>query len=131
MAIDSDIPEELNYSENHEWLDLDGETGTVGISDYAQSQLGDIVFVELPEVGQQLEKGQIFGTIEAVKTVAEVYAPVSGKVVEVNLVVQEGAEVINADPYGAGWLIKICLTDPKECSQLLSASDYTALIAGL
>ena len=131
MATDSDIPEELHYSENHEWLDLDGETGTVGITDYAQSQLGDIVFVELPEVGQQLEKGQIFGTIEAVKTVAEVYAPVSGKVVEVNLVVQEGAEVINADPYGAGWLIKIRLADPKERSQLLSAGDYTALIAGL
>lgn len=131
MATNSEIPEELKYSENHEWLDLDGETGTVGITDYAQSQLGDIVFVELPEVGQQLEKGQIFGTIEAVKTVAEVYAPVSGKVVEINVVVQEGAEVINSEPYGAGWLIKIHLADPKELSQLLSPSDYAGLIAGL
>jgi glycine cleavage system H protein len=131
MTSDSEIPEELKYSENHEWLDLDGETGTVGITDYAQSQLGDIVFVELPEVGQQLEKGQIFGTIEAVKTVAEVYAPVSGKVVEINVVVQEGAEVINSDPYSAGWLIKIHLADPKELSQLLSAGDYAGLIAGL
>ncbi len=131
MATNNEIPEELKYSENHEWLDLDGETGTVGITDYAQSQLGDIVFVELPEVGQQLEKGQIFGTIEAVKTVAEVYAPVSGKVVEINVVVQEGAEVINSEPYGAGWLIKIHLADPKELSQLLSPSDYAGLIAGL
>ncbi|MSR83259.1 MAG: glycine cleavage system protein GcvH [Candidatus Latescibacteria bacterium] len=131
MSTNSEIPEELKYSENHEWLDLDGKTGAIGITDYAQSQLGDIVFVELPEVGQQLEKGQIFGTIEAVKTVAEVYAPVSGKVVEINVVVQEGAEVINSEPYGAGWLIKIHLADPKELSQLLSPSDYAGLIAGL
>ncbi|MBI2504625.1 MAG: glycine cleavage system protein GcvH [Candidatus Latescibacteria bacterium] len=131
MASGSDVPEELKYSEDHEWLGLDGETGAVGITDYAQSELGDIVFVELPEVGQQLEKGQVFGTIEAVKTVAEVYAPVSGEVVEINAAVQEGAEVINTDPYGAGWLIKIRLADPKELSQLLSAGDYTALIAGL
>ncbi len=131
MAINSDIPEELKYSEDHEWLSLEDETGTVGITDYAQSQLGDIVFVELPEVGQQLEKGQVFGTIEAVKTVAEVYAPVSGEVVEVNSAVQEGAEVINTEPYGAGWLIKIRLTDAKELSQLMSPGDYASLIAGL
>ena len=131
MATDSDIPEELKYSEDHEWLSLDDGTGAVGITDYAQSQLGDIVFVELPEVGQQLEKGQVFGTIEAVKTVAEVYAPVSGEVVEINAAVQEGAEVINADPYGAGWLIKIRLAEPKELSQLLSAAGYAGLIAGL
>jgi glycine cleavage system H protein len=131
MATDSDIPEELKYSEDHEWLSLDGETCTVGITDYAQAQLGDIVFVELPEVGQQLEKGQVFGTIEAVKTVAEVYAPVSGEVVEVNAAVQEGAEVINGEPYGAGWLIKIRLDEPKDLSQLLSAADYAALVAGL
>lgn len=131
MVTDSEIPEELQYSENHEWLGLDGNTGTVGITDYAQSQLGDIVFVELPEVGQQLEKGQAFGTIEAVKTVAEVYAPVAGEVVEVNAAVQEGAEVINTDPYGAGWLIKIRLAEPKELSQLLSAGDYAGLITGL
>ncbi|MCC7264954.1 MAG: glycine cleavage system protein GcvH [Candidatus Latescibacteria bacterium] len=131
MSTDSDIPEDLKYSEDHEWLALEGETGTVGITDYAQSQLGDIVFVELPEVGQQLEKGQVFGTIEAVKTVAEVYAPVSGEVVEVNAAVQEGAEVINTEPYGAGWLIKIRLADAKELSQLMSAGDYTALTAGI
>ena len=131
MSTDSDIPEDLKYSEDHEWLALEGETGTVGITDYAQSQLGDIVFVELPEVGQQLEKGQVFGTIEAVKTVAEVYAPVAGEVVEVNSAVQEGAEVINTEPYGAGWLIKIRLADAKEWSQLMSAGDYTALTGGL
>ncbi|MBM3278913.1 MAG: glycine cleavage system protein GcvH [Candidatus Handelsmanbacteria bacterium] len=131
MADGSEIPEELKYSEDHEWLAFEGKTGTVGITDYAQSQLGDIVFVELPEVGQQLERGQVFGTIEAVKTVAEVYAPVSGEVVEVNAAVQEGAEVINAEPYGAGWLIKIRLADPKELSPLLSAGDYAALIADL
>lgn len=131
MANGSEIPEDLKYSEDHEWLGLEDETGTVGITDYAQSQLGDIVFVELPEVGQQLEKGQVFGTIEAVKTVAEVYAPVSGEVVEVNAAVQEGAEVVNAEPYGAGWLIKIRLVEPKELSQLMSAGDYAGLIAGL
>jgi glycine cleavage system H protein len=131
MADGSEIPEELRYSEDHEWLGLEGEIGTVGVTDYAQSQLGDIVFVELPEVGQRLEKGQVFGTIEAVKTVAEVYAPVSGEVVEVNAVVQEGAEVVNAEPYGAGWLIKLRLAEPGELSQLLSAADYAGLIAGL
>jgi glycine cleavage system H protein len=131
MAEGSEIPEELRYSEDHEWLGLEGEIGTVGITDYAQSQLGDIVFVELPEVGQRLEKGQVFGTIEAVKTVAEVYAPVSGEVVEVNAAVQEGAEVVNAEPYGAGWLIKLRLAEPGELSQLLSPADYAGLIAGL
>lgn len=131
MANGSEIPEDLKYSEDHEWLGLEGEVGTVGITDYAQSQLGDIVFVELPEVGQQLEKGQVFGTIEAVKTVAEVYAPVSGEVVEVNEAVQEGAEVVNSEPYGAGWLIRIHLAEPKELAQLRNAADYAALIAGL
>lgn len=131
MAAESDIPEDLKYSEDHEWLSVDGDTVTVGVTDYAQSQLGDIVFVELPEVGQQLEKGQVFGTIEAVKTVAEAYAPVSGEVIEVNPAVQEGAEVINAEPYGAGWLIKMRLTEARELPQLLNAAAYADLIAGL
>ncbi len=128
MGSGDEIPEELKYSEDHEWIAADG---LIGITDYAQSQLGDIVFAELPEVGQRLEKGQVFGTIEAVKTVAEVYAPVSGEVVEVNQAVQEGAEVINADPYGAGWLIRIRLADPQELEQLLGAGEYAGLIAGL
>lgn len=131
MGSGDEIPEELNYSEDHEWIAVEGDTGVVGITDYAQSQLGDIVFVELPEVGQRLEQGQVFGTIEAVKTVAEVYAPVSGEVVEVNQTVQESAEVINADPYGAGWLVKIRLADQGEVGQLLSAKDYADLVAGL
>jgi len=128
MGSGDETPEELKYSEDHEWIAADG---LIGITDYAQSQLGDIVFAELPEVGQRLEKGQVFGTIEAVKTVAEVYAPVSGEVVEVNQAVQEGAEVINADPYGAGWLIRIRLADPQELEQLLGAGEYAGLIAGL
>ena len=131
MVSDSEIPEELKYSEDHEWLSFDGEEGAIGITDYAQAQLGDIVFVELPEVGQQLEKGQIFATIEAVKTVAEVYAPISGQVLEVNSAIQESAEVINTDPYGAGWLIKIHPSNPKERSQLMSAAEYAELVAGL
>ena len=131
MASESEIPEELKYSEDHEWLSFDAGEGTIGITDYAQSQLGDIVFVELPEVGQHLEKGQVFATIEAVKTVAEVYAPVSGEVLEVNSALQESAEVINTDPYGAGWLIKIHPGNPKELSQLMSPADYAELVAGL
>ena len=96
------IPENLSYTEEHEWISLDSDVCTVGITDYAQSELGDIVFVELPEVGDYIEKGQVFGTVEAVKTVAELYAPASGEVVEVNQTLEDMVEQINTDPYGAG-----------------------------
>jgi len=123
------IPEELHYSEQHEWLSLDGEVGTVGVTDYAQSELGDIVFVELPEVGDCLEKGQAFGTVEAVKTVEDLYSPVSGEVIEINTALEDEAEQVNADPYGDGWMIRLRLDKPAETKDLLSPSDYADLIA--
>jgi len=123
------IPEELRYSEKHEWISVDGDIGTVGITDYAQSELGDIVFVELPEAGEALELGQAFGTVEAVKTVEDICSPVSGEVVEVNDSLEEAAEQVNTDPYGAGWMVRIRLSNSGEVDALLSASDYGSFIA--
>ncbi len=125
------IPENLSYTEEHEWISLDSDVCTVGITDYAQSELGDIVFVELPEVGDYIEKGQVFGTVEAVKTVAELYAPASGEVVEVNQTLEDMVEQINTDPYGAGWMIKIRTENQEELEQLLSSQDYEDLVADL
>ena len=125
------IPENLSYTEEHEWISQDSDICTVGITDYAQSELGDIVFVELPEVGDYIEKGQVFGTVEAVKTVAELYAPASGEVVEVNQTLEDMVEQINTDPYGAGWMIKIRTENQKELEQLLSSQDYEDLVADL
>lgn len=124
------IPQELHYSEQHEWLSMDADVGTVGITDYAQSELGDIVFVELPEVGDCLEKGQSFGTVEAVKTVEELYSPVSGEVLETNTALEDEAEQVNADPYGDGWMIRLRLDQPDETKELLSPADYAEFIAG-
>ena len=125
------IPENLSYTEEHEWISQDSDVCTVGITDYAQSELGDIVFVELPEVGDYIEKGQVFGTVEAVKTVAELYAPASGEVVEVNQTLEDMVEQINTDPYGAGWMIKIRTDNQEELEQLLSSQDYEDLVADL
>ncbi len=122
------VPDELKYSEQHEWLSLDGDVGTIGVTDYAQSQLGDIVFVELPQVGDVLEKGQSFGTIEAVKTVEELCTPIAGEVVEVNETLEDDAEQVNNDPYSDGWMIKVRLSDVGEMDTMLSAEDYEALI---
>ena len=126
---DTRVPEELSYTEDHEWVSMDSDVGTVGITDYAQSELGDIVFVELPEVGQTLRKGERFGTVEAVKTVEEIYAPLSGEVVEINEALEEDAEQVNKEPYGAGWMIRIRCSDQKELSRLLSPGDYSELIS--
>ena len=123
------IPEELRYSEQHEWVSLDGDVGTVGITDYAQAELGDIVFVELPEVGDQLESGQAFGSVEAVKAVEDLYCPVAGEVVEVNDTLEDGADQVNGEPYGAGWMIKLRLDNPADADDLLTAADYSSLIA--
>ena len=122
------VPDDLRYTEQHEWISLDGETGTIGITDYAQSELGDIVFVELPEVGDTLEKGQAFGTVEAVKTVEELYTPVSCQVLEVNETLEDNAEQVNADPYGEGWLIKVRLDHQEEVADLLGPSEYAEFI---
>ena len=127
---DTDIPEGLSYTEEHEWISMDSDIGTVGITDYAQSQLGDIVFVELPDVGQNLQKGERFGTIEAVKTVEDLYSPATGEVVEVNESLESGAEQVNKDPYGAGWMIRIRFSDQKESTDLLSSKEYAEFISG-
>ena len=123
------IPEHLIYSESHEWLLLESDIATVGITDFAQTELGDIVFAELPEVGEHVERGATFGTLEAVKTVADLIAPASGEVLEVNDSLAEGAEQINEDPYGGGWLLKIRIDDPADLEDLLSAQDYADLLA--
>lgn len=123
------IPEHLIYSESHEWLQLESDIATIGITDFAQTELGDIVFAELPEVGEHLERGETFGTLEAVKTVADLIAPASGEVLEVNDSLAEEAEQINEDPYGGGWLLKIRIDDSADLENLLSAQDYADLIA--
>jgi len=122
------VPDELKYSEQHEWLSLDGDVGTIGVTDYAQSQLGDIVFVELPQVGDVLEKGQSFGTIEAVKTVEELYTPIAGEVLEINDTLEDDAEQVNSDPYSDGWMIKVRLSNTADLDTMLSAEDYEELI---
>ena len=123
------IPEHLIYSESHEWLQLESDIATIGITDFAQTELGDIVFAELPEVGEHLKRSETFGTLEAVKTVADLIAPASGEVLEVNDSLAEEAEQINEDPYGGGWLLKIRIDDAADLEDLLSAQDYADLIA--
>jgi glycine cleavage system H protein len=121
------IPENLKYTKEHEWVRIDGSFGFVGITDFAQSELGDIVFVDLPQVGASMTKGSTFGTIEAVKAVSDLYAPVSGEVVEVNTTVADTPEVVNKDPYGEGWMLKVKIKDAADVSQLLDAAAYKAL----
>ena len=120
------VPKELYYTEEHEWLALDEGTGlgTIGITDYAQGELGDVVFVELPKPGARLSAKEPFGTIEAVKTVSELFAPVSGEIVEVNGELEGSPELVNAEPYGRGWMIRVRLDDPADAKRLLSAEDY-------
>ncbi len=124
------VPAELLYTADHEWLRQDGDTATVGITDFAQSELGDIVFVELPAVGSVMQQGQTFGTVEAVKTVADLLAPASGQVVEVNTDLADHAEQVNQDPYGSGWMVRIRLTAANELAALQSAEAYAALLGG-
>ena len=123
------VPENLKYTEEHEWISVDGDIATVGITDYAQGELGDIVFVELPDIGFETKKTEPFGTIEAVKAVSDMFAPVSGEVTEVNETLTEEPEIINKDPYGKGWFIKIKLTDSNDLESLLSAEDYKTKIS--
>ncbi|MBE2247653.1 MAG: glycine cleavage system protein GcvH [Candidatus Competibacteraceae bacterium] len=122
------IPAELKYSKDHEWIKVEGEWGFVGITDFAQSELGDIVFVEVDTVGSTLSKDQIFGTVEAVKTVSDLFMPVSGEVIEINSKLDTNPELINQDPYGDGWIIKVRLTQPDELASLLSADTYKGQI---
>ena len=122
------IPDELLYSKDHEWLRINGDTAEVGITDYAQGELGDIVFVELPEEGAVVARNEPFGTIEAVKAVSEIFSPVTGTVIAVNSMIDEDAGVINRDPYDEGWMVKIKMADPAELDSLLKADQYQELI---
>ena len=122
------LPSELKYTKDHEWVRIEGDRGTVGITEYAQGELGDIVFVELPEKGRMVEAGKSFGTIEAVKAVSDLYAPVSGEIVAINEALKDTPEMINKEPYGGGWMGTIKLTNPSEASALLDAGAYQKLI---
>jgi glycine cleavage system H protein len=122
-------PKDYRYTKEHEWVKADGTTGTIGITDYAQHELGDVVFVELPKVGTQLKAGQSLGTVESVKAVSEIFMPVGGEVTETNPALVDAPEKINADPHGSAWLIKIRLADPKEAGSLMDAAAYEAYIA--
>jgi glycine cleavage system H protein len=122
------VPSELKYTKEHEWIRIEGDMATVGITDWAQGELGDIVFVELPEIGAEVAQMEAFGTIEAVKAVSELYAPVSGKVIEVNGGLDDDPMVVNRDPYGDGWMIKIELADVSQVEQLLGAEGYKGII---
>jgi glycine cleavage system H protein len=124
----SNVPAELRYTSSHEWVRVEGDLIVVGITDHAQSELGDVVFVELPSPGRVLGEGESFGTIESVKTVSELYAPVAGEVTEVNGTLTAQSELVNTDPYGAGYLLKMRVTDPDILATLLDASAYEALI---
>ena len=122
------VPGELKYTKDHEWIRIEGEYAYVGITDFAQGELGDIVFVEIETVGEKLSKDDVFGTIEAVKTVSDLFMPVSGEILEMNPLIEESPDVVNKEPYGKGWMIKIKITDPSEANDLLSAEKYTALL---
>jgi len=122
------IPDNLKYSKEHEWIRVENDMAVIGITDYAQGELGDIVFVELPQVGAKVEFMKPFGTIEAVKAISDLFSPLSGKVAEVNGNLEADSAVINSDPYGEGWIIKIKMSDPAELNKLLSAADYGALL---
>ena len=122
------VPAELKYTKEHEWIRVEGEEAVVGITDYAQSQLGDIVFVECETVGDALEAGKTFGTIEAVKTVSDLYLPVAGEVLEFNEELEGEPELVNKDPYGKGWIVKIKISDETELDGLLNADAYKAII---
>ena len=122
------VPAELKYTKEHEWIRVEGEEAVVGITDYAQSQLGDIVFVECETVGDALEAGETFGTVEAVKTVSDLYLPVAGEVLEFNEELEGEPELVNKDPYGKGWIVKIKISDEPELDGLLNADAYKAII---
>jgi len=122
------LPENLLYTKDHEWIRIEGDTGFVGITDFAQGELGDVVFIEIETLGETLEKEEVFGTIEAVKTVSDMFMPVGGEIIEVNPALEESPDVVNKDPYGKGWMIKIRLTDLSEAEKLMKAEDYKAIL---
>jgi|TARA_B110000438_G_scaffold43356_1_gene43275 glycine cleavage system H protein len=121
-------PNELKYTEDHEWVKIDGDIAIIGITDHAQSELGDIIFIEFPEVNNRIEKTEPFGTIEAVKTVADLFAPISGKILEINEALEDSPELVNSDAYGEGWVVKVSVDNPNELKELLSSENYEKLI---
>ena len=123
------IPAELKYTKDHEWIKVEGNVATVGITDFAQGELGDIVYVEVETTGENLDKEEVFGTVEAVKTVSDLFMPISGEVIEFNEELESNPEAVNNDPYGAGWMIKINIADAAELDELLSAEEYAALVS--
>ena len=125
----SNVPPDRKYSREHEWAKVEGDRARIGITDFAQAELGDVVFVELPKVGARASAMQTFGVVESVKAVSDLFAPLSGEVVEVNAELAKTPETVNADPYGQGWMLVVKIGDPKELDGLLSAQDYAALIA--
>ena len=124
----SNYPEDFRYTKEHEWVKVEGDTGLVGITDHAQKELGDIVYVDLPKAGAKVEKGKSLGSVESVKAVSDIYSPVSGEVTAVNETLTSAPEKLNEDPHGAAWLVKVRLSAPEEIKQLLSASDYQTYI---
>src|SRR5947207_2620787 len=122
------VPSNLKYSKSHEWVRVDGGTATVGITAHAQEELGDVVYVELPEAGRMLAADEVFGTVESVKAVSDLYSPVSGEVVEANTVLADATDLVNSDPYGEAWMIRVRLSKPEELEELLDAADYDKLV---
>lgn len=122
------IPSDLKYTKDHEWVSIDGEIATVGITDFAQKELGDIVYVEVETLDQTLAKDEVFGTVEAVKTVSDLFLPIAGEIIEFNDNLESNPETVNADPYGNGWMVKVKFSDASQIEELLSSEDYKALI---
>lgn len=122
------FPEELRYTEEHEWVKLDGDTAIIGITDFAQGELGDIVYVDVNTVGDEVEQNEIFGSVEAVKTVSDLFMPLTGEVLEINALIDDKPELVNSDPYGDGWIIKVKVADKSQFEDLLTASAYKELI---
>ena len=130
VVVMSKIPEDLRYTKSHEWVRVEGQTATVGITDHAQTELTDVVYVELPQVGKELKAGEACAVVESVKAASDIYAPLSGRVTEVNIKLEQDPGLVNSDPYGEGWFFKVELTCPEEVSQLLDAQAYAQLIEG-
>jgi len=122
------IPADLKYSKEHEWVNVDGDIATIGITDYAQGELGDIVFIELPDIGTKVKYMEPFGTIEAVKAVSDLFSPITGEIIEINILLESDAGIVNSDPYGEGWIIKVKIDDSSDLDQLMDAANYQELI---
>jgi len=124
------IPQELKYTKDHEWVKIDGNIATIGVTDFAQGELGDIVYVEVETVGETMEREEVFGTVEAVKTVSDLFLPLAGEILEFNQTLEDTPEKVNTDPYGDGWMVKMQITDEDEISSLMTADEYKDLIGG-